>query len=74
MWRNLGTRHLRTLSPQSACQEARVLPGGEESTDMEGSRDAWTKFRAQDLERCSSVGGEYVLKRQYMELQPPEML
>lgn len=68
-------------SPSEDTEPTVSLPGSQSAAwwrgiygHVEGSRDAWTKFRAQDLERCSSVGGEYVLKRQYMELQPPEML
>lgn len=38
------------------------------------NREGWTKFRAQDLQRCSGVGGKRVLKKQYLELPPPEML
>lgn len=49
-----------------------MLPGGEEAIDI--WRDlkttleqrGWTDFSAQDLQRCKSVGGKQVLKRQYM--------
>lgn len=60
------------LSPQSVWQAAQMLPGGEEAIDI--WRDlkttleqrGWTNFSAQDLQRCKSVGGKQVLKRQYM--------
>lgn len=74
------TCHLRTLSPLSGWQAARVLPGGEKSIDLwkdsetVSQQRAQTNFRAQDFQRCNTVGGKQVLKKQYMELLPPEML
>lgn len=74
MWRNWVTCHLRTLSPQSGWQAARVLPGREKSIDIWKDSETVSQqreqanFRAQDLQRCNTVGGKQVLKKQYMDL------